>query len=210
MANKTIGDLTEATSVGDDDVFEIETAAGNSRKVKRSNLGGGRKLLATVSTSAGQTAVTLMSSIPQTYKKLTVEVLGGTTGTSTSTSDHICLRFNNDSGSNYKYTGLSTFPTGTGVFGSNGTTSVHAAATSTGVTGQKPTACKFEIPNYAQALGWHSIFIESVFYQGNVGIAQAPGSGIYAPASPAAISRIDAVVSANAFSTGTVIELWGE
>lgn len=38
MANKTIGDFTEDTAPGDNDWFESETAAGNSRKVKRKNL----------------------------------------------------------------------------------------------------------------------------------------------------------------------------
>ena len=38
MVDKKISDFTEVTSVGDTDWLEVETAAGNSRKVKKSNL----------------------------------------------------------------------------------------------------------------------------------------------------------------------------
>ncbi|WP_158298525.1 MULTISPECIES: hypothetical protein [unclassified Sphingobium] len=44
MADFTIGDLPEATSVGDDDPLELQTTAGNSRKVKRRTLLGGAGL----------------------------------------------------------------------------------------------------------------------------------------------------------------------
>lgn len=38
MADKTINDLTEATSVSSNDLFEIENTGNNSRKVKASNV----------------------------------------------------------------------------------------------------------------------------------------------------------------------------
>ena len=39
MTDKAIGDLTEITSIGDDDYLVVETATGNSRKIKKSNVG---------------------------------------------------------------------------------------------------------------------------------------------------------------------------
>ncbi len=41
MANKKISDFTAVTSVAANDLIEIETAAGNSRKVTKANFGGG-------------------------------------------------------------------------------------------------------------------------------------------------------------------------
>lgn len=38
MTDKTIGDLTEITSIGNDDFLVTQTATGNSRKIKKSNV----------------------------------------------------------------------------------------------------------------------------------------------------------------------------
>lgn len=54
MADKKISDFTEATSVAANDWLEIENAAGNSRKVQRSNFGLVRGAM--VKKSADQTA----------------------------------------------------------------------------------------------------------------------------------------------------------
>lgn len=52
MSDKAIGDLTEITSVGDNDFLVVETAGGNTRKIKKSNLSVAGRVTPTIVQSA--------------------------------------------------------------------------------------------------------------------------------------------------------------
>lgn len=101
MANKKISDFTEVTSVGDSDWLEIETAAGNSRKVKKANLTG---LIGYYATGAGESSVSFPT-IPTVYNHLKIISMSGTVAANSTSSGGLVVRFNGDSAAaQYAYT----------------------------------------------------------------------------------------------------------
>lgn len=100
MADKKISDFTEATSVGATDWIEIETAAGNSRKVKKLNFNSAPVLLDTQSPTG--TSVTFdVSTLASGYSfnHLLVRVMGRCDASVT--HREIRLTVNSDTGGNY-------------------------------------------------------------------------------------------------------------
>lgn len=66
MTDKAISDNTEVTSVGDNDFFVVELSGGNTRKIKKSNVGvAGRQTPSIVQSASirGDTTITLGSAL---------------------------------------------------------------------------------------------------------------------------------------------------
>lgn len=108
MADKKISDFTAATTLGTGDLFELETAAGNSRKITVDNLATemrtrGDFYLVSELTPSGTGTVTF-SSLPSGYRDLKIRVRGA--GTKAATNVEVRIQFNADTTANYDYQAL--------------------------------------------------------------------------------------------------------
>jgi hypothetical protein len=173
---------------------------------------GGLTQLAQVTTTAGQSSVTLMGAIPQTYTNLYVSMFGGSVSSDATSSDTFGLQFNGDTGSHYYWVGIGAYNSAAFASGSTSSTSLGAGIlTCTAAAGVPPGFSNIEIPNYTQANSPQAVIFQTTGVQSNVGILAQAGGGQWNPSTKAAITSIVVLnVQGRAFSTGTVITLYGQ
>ncbi len=209
MANKKISDFTEVTTVGDSDWLEIETAAGNSRKVKKSNLAAGAMILLQRVVATGTENSLSFTSIDQSFRNLLILGTHGNVTTSTTTAHQLYMRFNGDTGANYSSTNVGSYGGGTG-FGFAGPTTALSLAfnPNTGAANTPMGGSRFEIPSYRATDRKKTVLAQHSGVQENVGICRINGGGLWNSIS--AISQIDILdQSGNLFTTGSEFELYG-
>ncbi|MCB4860801.1 hypothetical protein K7W03_14495 [Sphingobium sp. PNB] len=206
MANKKISDFTEDTAPGDNDWIETETAAGNSRKVKKSNLGGGSLALIQEVVTSGTQATVTFSSLPSTYRDLIIVVRGRSTRTGNN-FDEVRLRFNGDSGNNYSYVRTGRAVSGAFSDGSETQSSLYCgaipAATSTAnLSGLSEIA----IGDYNGAT-----FMKVVNAQATGGGAGDTYMAVFGGhwKNTAAITSILVMLLGGSFVDGTIVSLYG-
>lgn len=171
--------------------------------------GGGRVLLAHVTTTAGQTTFTLMSSIPQTYSKLTIEAEAGSVSTSTGITDTFGIRFNGSS-SNYQSIGAGSYGGGSFATAVTTTSMLVGLLPSTGASGVIKGHTIADIINYS-AVSSHSALSRSEGWQAGTSILHMMGGGQWVPGTAAAINQIDVdALGGHAFTTGSEFWLYGE
>lgn len=207
MADKKISDLTAVTSIAPGDLFEIENAGGNSRKVTSVNAIP-ILLIQEVVTSGSQASVTF-SSISSSYRDLLIIVRGR--GTNASTNVQARIQFNGDTGANYQFENT------------NWTSTVGSATQSTGQTflqmasqlpGASATAnycgnASMRVFDYRGTTFYKSIFSEGGASLGTGASTQQVGlyGGIWS--STAAITSILVSLNAGNFVDNSVVSLYG-
>lgn len=209
MADKKISDLTAITTLADGDLFELENAGGNSRKVTFANTKAsiGGHVLISKQTPTGTATVTF-SSIPATYTHLYLAISGRSAGATT--VDNVNLTFNSDTGANYDTQFTQTSGTSVTANDVRGGTS----ATITLIAGSTATA------NF---LGSGNVFINNYTdtnldkngtYQTGAQNSTAAGgvttrAGWFGWRSTSAITQIDLVAQTGNYVAGSVISLYG-
>lgn len=164
MADKTINDLTAATTLADGDLFEIENTGNNSRKITVANartslLTSVPRLLSRVTTAASQTSVAF-SSIPGTFSHLRFIITGRSQ--SAGSADSMRMQFNSDT-TNGNYGSQQ-------VQGNNATASANANPSSinnyvgdlaaASATANQAASIELTIPLYANTAfvkQWHGV-----------------------------------------------------
>jgi hypothetical protein len=215
MADKKISDFTAASSIATNDLFEIESAGGNSRKVTGQQiidlmaLSGMPVLIQEVVTSGSQSNVTF-AAIPGTYRNLELKITGrGDTG---AVNTKVLLQFNSDTGANYDTDiwilagGGAAAVTGSGA-AQTSIACVYLAASSApaGAVG----ACAVEILDY-KGTTFHKSAISNGFNKQGAAATDLnvfPAGGLWR--STAAITDIKVFLSAGNFVDGSVVSLHG-
>lgn len=175
--------------------------------------GGGLTLLATLTTSAGQTSATLASGISGSYRNLVIQWTAGSASTSTTTSDQLGLQFNGDTGGHYGGVVLFTWNSSNSVAGdpNTGTNAIVGVLSATGATGVSSAEGLIRIYNYTDTSTQINFNSQSAGYQSNVGVLVSTGGGRWNPTSLAAITSIVVLNrQGTAFKTGSVFKLYGE
>lgn len=208
MANKKISDFTEETSPGANDWIEIETSGGNSRKVKKSNLAGGAfTTIQTVTTTSGQTSVTLTP--PSSgYKHLKIRAYHGSSVNNSTTTTALGMQFNGDTGSNYHATLVGGYGAGTATSGgAQSSTNLYTAYNaSAGTSGVPLGYTEIDIPDFLNTTRKQHFRAECACVQGNVGSLIGFAGGYWN--NDAAITSIVLLDrNGNAFLTGSEFEL---
>lgn len=170
--------------------------------------GGGLTLIASATTTAGQSSVTF-SSIPGTYTHLEIVGDHASTLNNSGTTNVLGIQFNSDTGNNYRFTIFGSYSSGTG-FG-NGSSSANSLGislnASNGTSGVPFGGSRISIPNYLSTREKNAVGQASAV-QGNVGILQATASGWWTGTS--AITSITIVDrGGNNFATGSKFWLYG-
>lgn len=209
MADKTINDLTAATSLADGDLFEIENTGNNSRKVTLAVLRASMtKALITETVTSGSATNVSFTSIPGTFRDLELRVRGR--GTKAATLVDIRLRFNADTGANYDYEVQQANGTGGGNF--------NGAAQTSGYIGNIAAAsATANVSDMLQAtIGDYrgTTFQKAALFTASTKVGTAAANmyndcGSVWWRSTSAITQIDVFPSANAFVDGTVVSLYG-
>lgn len=170
---------------------------------------GGRTLLGSVTTTAGQTTVSF-ASVVAGHKELMIAILAGSTSTSTTSSNVIRMRFNSDTGSHYDQITNGRYSGGTINVDANNAAYLQVGwLNSTGAgAALPPNYTEVRIKQYDQSQSRHFISHETTGSQVNVGVIFQSGYGEWKPTSATAITQIDFLMDANAFMTGSVFELW--
>ncbi|AEG49169.1 hypothetical protein Sphch_1481 [Sphingobium chlorophenolicum L-1] len=169
--------------------------------------GGGPALIASVTTTSGQSSVTF-SSIPSTYTHLQIIGDAAVTSTNSLSTDVLGIQFNGDTGNNYRFTLFCTYASGSGC--GNGSTSTNSAGAaliaSNGASGVPFGGLKIDIPNYLSA-NQKSVLGHSGVIQGNVGPLQGLGTGNWTGTS--AVTSITLVNRGSSnFATGSKFWLY--
>lgn len=193
----------------------VSNGAGAAPSYQPPTGGGGgagtRTQIAQVTTTAGQTSLTIMSSIPGTYRDLYLEMTGGSASSATTSSDMLGLQFNADTGSHYTWSGGGDYPSNFFASGSNSDTSVGTIfLVSTAASGMQAGMGQITIFRYAQSSFRVRVWSQSESEQNNVGNVEFRAAGKWTPTVLAAITSIVAInKTGNAFMTGTVFTLFG-
>jgi hypothetical protein len=174
--------------------------------------------LAHVTLGANASSLTLMSSIPQIFTNLKIKWRGKSTGTSTSSSDSLCLQFNGDTGSHYQYAAYGWFGAGPSTYGfgtGNNPTTFSNVWQLYGLSQNNanfpPGYGDIDIYNYAQATEAIGIIGKSVCMQTNTGTVANHSVGYWNNISArAAITSIVIGPTANQILAGAVFDLYGE
>lgn len=211
MADKTINDLTAATTLAGGDVFEFENTGNNSRKITVANLqaalGIGMFLIAEQSPSG--TGIVTFSGFPATYRDLILIVRGR--GATAAASVAALMTFNNDTGTNYDKERL-TASAGTTVSAAG-----NAAASNIdmgGIAAASATAdvadvIQAEIFDYRGTTFQKAVLTRNTTKVGtaSTNLTQQVQSGWWR--STAAITEIDVTLNAGNFVDGSVVSLYG-
>jgi hypothetical protein len=167
-----------------------------------------RVLLGHVVTTNGQMTVSF-ADIPEGYEHLEIVADHASTLDNATTVFPLGLRFNGDSGNNYRHTLLGTYASGTGFGnGANDSSSMGMGFNSAGGTAGVPFAStKISIPNYLSTRTKNAV-CSGAGWQGNVGLLQGTGSGHWSGTDP--ISSIDIIDrNGDAFAEGSEFWLYG-
>lgn len=169
--------------------------------------------IATVTTTAGQTAVTF-SSIPSTYKHLQVRGIGRANESNPGDGSGIYLRFNNDSTSNYWYqrmycvrgvsnnNGAGDYQSGTNYPDCGIVTSASQPASIYG-------GCIIDILDYTNANIKKSASVQSGFCTTSSSTNQYTHTGAFTRNSTEVINRIDLVIGTGSFAANSTFALYG-
>jgi hypothetical protein len=173
--------------------------------------GGGnpsRVLLGHVTTTDGQLSVSF-ADIPDGYDHLEIVADHASVLNNGGIVHPLGLRFNGDSGNNYRHTMLGTYGNGTG-FGNQAvdSSSMGLGFNSAGGTAGVPFASsKITIPGYRSSRTKNA-FCAGSGWQGNVGLLQGTGAGYWTGTDP--IGSIDIVDrNGDAFLEGSEFWLYG-
>lgn len=169
--------------------------------------------IATVTTTAGQTAVTF-NNIPSTYKHLQVRGIGRANESNPGDGSGIYMRFNNDTASNYWYQRLycvrgSTNNNGTGDYSANTNYPDCGIITSASQPASIYGGCIIDILDYANTNIKHSASVQSGFATTSTSTNQYTHTGAFAHNSTSAVSRIDLIVGTGSFAANSTFALYG-
>ena len=165
------------------------------------------QLLAPEVVTSGSQATVTFNNIPQTFRDLIIRVRGR--GTDAWNGVNVDLRVNNDSGSNYEYSGA--FLTSTpGGYGSTGDTKmVFGVIPSAGSTANRSGGMTITIYNYKDTLLHKAIEFIQAYSIGSAATAHGGAAGGGNWLSTAAVTRVDVFLSSGAFVDGAVVSISG-
>lgn len=206
MADKKVSDFTEAATVADGDWIEVENAAGNSRKMKRS-LVRGKALLAEQIADASVGTYTF-SGLPGDWTNLIIEITARSTNASVGTNCFI--RFNGDTGANYDTETHRSDNATASANPSAGATSMFIGEmlAASGLAGEAGRAI-IEVPNYASATFNKNALIRSGRKTSNAAAGLRHDTIYGAWRNAAAITSVTVFLTAGNFDAGSTIRIYG-
>lgn len=172
--------------------------------------GGGGLVLITETTTSGSAANVSFTSIPGTYRDLTVRIRGRT-NTPAVTFVNMRMRFNGDTGANYD-SAVAVTNGGGGTFFSGGAaqTSIwFADLPAATATANASGMCILDIADYRSTTFWKSTNGRSTHKLTNIntGMNQMTSGGAWR--STAAITQIDVFPATSTFTDNTIVSLYG-
>jgi hypothetical protein len=169
--------------------------------------------IATVTTTAGQTAVNFLS-IPATYKHLQVRGIARANESNPGDGSGIYMRLNGNNAANYWYQRIYCVR---GTANNNGAADYQANTTYPDcgiITSASQPASIYggliiDIPDYANVNIKHSGSVQSGFATTSSSTNQYTHTGAFAWNSASAIYEINMIVGTGSFAAGSVISLYG-
>lgn len=208
MANKKFSDLTAASSLAAGDLFAVENAGGNSRKITAANVRAfmsAEVLIQEVVTASSQSNVEF-SSIAATYRDLIVRVRGR--GTDAANNVDIGIRFNNDTTSgNYLRDYVAAIDTSITTADDSVDRAYIGQISAGGSTANYAGYAEAVISNYRNTSWFKAVNAYGFGPRSSTQRGQLWMATLWLSAT--AISEIDVFPAASAFADGTVVSLYG-
>lgn len=172
--------------------------------------GGGLVLIGSATAGVGGVASLSVGSIPETYSALWIIYNGR--GLAAATSTDLRFRFNGDTGANYDYQTIHAYSTGSGAAQAIGQTSaVLGNVASATAPANRSGTMQALIPEYAntrfdkQATSTFGVTMGT----GTFAVGAGAQSACWRPATPVAITSVEAFLASGNHAEGSVLRVYG-